>query len=1062
MSIYLANHHVSAWSDEHTLLEARKLLNNGAVQQLETEEDQVRATVLAGGRSVRTRFRVLPDGSVLSDCPCPQSQFAGTVCVHVLSAGLALAARTEDTRKERARRIEERREREERTGRSTAPLSGRREAPAGSSPTAQILLRLPPDWEQKLENGSLLVSCRILVEGQRIHPDRIKPGRPLSFSQQDFQLLYILEDLASCRSCPAEVPIRSPEDFSDLLYARIGGCLLQADSQAPLHISDTPALSALQLVCDPNGTNHFLLQHASLPEGHVLLSNPRTAWLLHNDTCHLLDPVLPIDWQEAYRQPVPIPPQNILSFLRHTLPLLEQQFPVENETGITANPRIVPGTPRWVVMIQGDLDALSVCLMAQYENARFLVTGERPSPDDAVPTLDDPTCFLARDHEAETEALHRFQARLGPIRPDTGCVELSGQQAMLSLVTQSLPAFLTEGWTIVDKSPFADFCRNGHWVETEVEILPYAGDVYRLEIRYRDDTGQPVATELVEAALSEGRTLITSGRKPLILDTDALRTLQAALAECTVYRNSIAYISLIHAGFIQSLARQSHRVSLLAPDDWSRHVEQLCQRNELPAMQIAPSLQDQLRGYQKEGIRWLGFLDESGYAGILADEMGLGKTVQALAWLEHRKALATKTAPAIVICPTSLLQNWAREIQRFVPSMTYAIMAGPDRHLLWDNLAQIDIVIASYALLRRDIEKYAKLHFSAAILDEAQHIKNRSTQNALAAKRLRADRRLVLTGTPIENSVTDLWSIMDFLMPGYLGSHNSFRIRFEQPVQSASVNSHKALEHLRGKLSPFMLRRLKSEVAAEMPPKVTRVAATAMNGPQRRLYQRLLSQYYEQITSIVDENGFERSRFSVFSALLRLRQCCCHPALLRNIAGSADIPSAKMELFFELLDEAMDGGHRVLVFSQFVQMLHILREALRQKGIRYAYLDGSTRNRMEQVDTFNNTPDIPVFLVSLKAGGSGLNLTGANVVIHYDPWWNPAVEEQATDRTHRIGQTQTVYSIKLITENSIEQKVIDLQHRKRTIINAAMGSSGGFAQHITWDDIQELLKPDGH
>jgi SNF2 family DNA or RNA helicase len=262
------------------------------------------------------------------------------------------------------------------------------------------------------------------------------------------------------------------------------------------------------------------------------------------------------------------------------------------------------------------------------------------------------------------------------------------------------------------------------------------------------------------------------------------------------------------------------------------------------------------------------------------------------------------------------------------------------------------------------------------------------------------------------------------------------------------------------KMSPFMLRRLKAEVAAELPDKVTQIAGCPMLPAQRRLYNRLLAQYHDSLSEIVDEQGFEKARFSVFSALLRLRQCCCHPALLKGVGGTTDAESGKMDLFFQLLDEAMDGGHRVLVFSQFVQMLHILRDALKKRGIAFAYLDGSTRDRMAQVDAFNNNANIPVFLVSLKAGGSGLNLTGANVVIHYDPWWNPAIEDQATDRTHRIGQSKTVYSIKLITENSIEQKVIALQQRKRTLINATFGSATSAERALSWEDVRDLLRPD--
>ncbi len=1058
MSIYLAKHHVSAWSDARTFQEAQALQQQAAVQDIQMEGDRVRATVHCGGRWVRTRFRVLEDGSVLSDCPCPQGQLTGTVCLHVVAAGLVVAARTEDTRRERQQRIKKRREHESRRP-PASPLSGRRETAPNTPPDASVFLRLPAQWEQDLEDGTLHITCRIVVGGKRLHPARIKPGRPLPFSPQNLELLYILEDLAGCRSCPPEILIPDITAFGDLLYACIGRDIAVLDAPEPLHVSDVPALSALQLVPAPQQDRTFLLRHISLPEGKIYTCSPHATWLRHQHTFHLLEPVLPMAWQKAYHGPVSIPPQKILSFLRHTLPALEEQFPLENETNLSPTPQILPGTPEWLILIQGDMNHISIRLTAQYDGIGFPVTHQPPSPDQAVPTRTNPAVFLARNPLAEQAALESFEDVFGPVLPDAGSINITGQQVILTCMTETVPSLSQQDWTIVDNSPFADICKKGHWIEAHILILPYEQSLFRIELAYRDDTGQSVPTELVENALRDGKTILTHGSKLLLLDAHAIRSLQASLAECTQYRNATAYIELIHAGFIQALAQQSHRVSLEAPPRWMQHVEKLCAYRGLPDIYLTPHLQHLLRGYQKHGIQWLSFLDQCGYAGVLADEMGLGKTVQALAWLEHRKQASPSTAPSIVVCPTSLLHNWAREIKRFTPHLSHCVVAGPQRHTLWHKIPSYDIIITSYALLRRDTDHYAQLSFSAAILDEAQHIKNRSTQNALAAKRLKAERRLVLTGTPIENSVSDLWSIMDFLMPGYLGSHNSFRIRFEQPVQAGNMQSQKALGLLRAKLSPFMLRRLKSEVAAEMPSKVTRVATVEMVGAQRKLYQRLLHQYYERISSLVDENGFEKARFSVFSALLRLRQCCCHPALLRHLPDTANMNSAKLELFFELLHEAMDGGHRVLVFSQFVQMLHILREALRKRDIRFAYLDGSTRNRMEQVDAFNNNPDVPVFLVSLKAGGSGLNLTGANVVIHYDPWWNPAVEEQATDRTHRIGQTQTVYSIKLVTEDSIEEKVIHLQHRKRRIINAAMGATGGFAQQITWQDIQELLQP---
>ena len=1059
MSVYLAHHHVREWADSKTLESALALQHKHAVNQLTIEGNLVRAAVRSAGHQTYTRFQVLDDGSVLSDCPCPQSQFSGTVCVHVVAAGLVLAAQTEDTRKERGLRIAARRKHE--AGRPSAsniaPLSGRTCSQEAEHVNAHIRLRVPETWRSDLDRNQLILQCKIEIDGKRMHPERIKPGRQITFTTADLELLYVLEDIAGSSNCPSAITCTRAQ-FSDLLHALAGKNIAVLNQPAPLHVSDTHALSALQLLFDDTPPGYLILQHTAVPQGEAFLILPRHAWLLHENTFYPLESVLPREWSEAYHTPLRIPPHRILGFLRKTLPALEASFPVENETGIPVHPAITMGDPSFAVQLQGGLDYINITLLANYAGSHFCVDGQPPSRDDAVPAPRNPRQFIARNPTAERNAFQIFRDIIGLPIEDAAC-HVSGQQAMLAVMTESIPKMQAQDWQIIKDSAFALACDQGNWIETELHILPYTPDHYRMELRYRDEIGNPVSSEAVEAALSLGQTMITTHGQSFILDTHNLRSLQAALAECTEYRETIACITRIHAGFIAALAANHTRLHVFAPPEWMHHAQQLRDRDHLPNITFSAQLDKQLRGYQKEGIRWLYFLDQNGYAGILADEMGLGKTVEALAWLAQRKRESAIQRTAMVVCPTSLLVNWGREIERFVPDLSYCIISGAERHQLWHSLEKYDIIITSYALLRRDTDHYANITFSAVILDEAQHIKNRTTQNAVAAKRLRADTRLVLTGTPIENSVTDLWSIMDFLMPGYLGSHNSFRIRFEQPVQHATINSGKALEHLRCKLTPFMLRRLKSEVAAEMPPKVTRIASTPMHAPQQRLYQRLLASYYEQITSLVDAQGFERSRFSVFSALLRLRQCCCHPALLRQIKGTNEMASAKMDLFFELLDEAMDGGHRVLVFSQFVQMLYILRQSLADRNIPFAYLDGATRNRMEQVDKFNNNPDIPVFLVSLKAGGSGLNLTGANVVIHYDPWWNPAVEDQATDRTHRIGQTQTVYSIKLVMENSIEQKVIELQERKRQIINAAMGTSGGFAQHLTWEDVRELFQP---
>ncbi len=423
------------------------------------------------------------------------------------------------------------------------------------------------------------------------------------------------------------------------------------------------------------------------------------------------------------------------------------------------------------------------------------------------------------------------------------------------------------------------------------------------------------------------------------------------------------------------------------------------------------------------------------------------------------------------------------EAAKFTPRLKVLALHGPGRHKLFEGIASADLVVTSYALIRRDWERYAGLEFDTVVLDEAQHIKNRQTQNAQAVKALRSRHRLVLTGTPLENSVLDLWSIFDFLMPGYLGGAKDFKERYEVPI--TREKNAEAQARLSRRLRPFILRRLKREVAADLPAKIEQVTFCEMNDEQRAVYQQVMEFSRKEVLGAVGEQGLAKSRMVIFNALLRLRQVCCDLRLLKKpeaepanrsrtcegaaiSTGAEQQPphsgghtaersddSGKVEAFDELLQEALDGGHRVLVFSQFVSMLTLLKERLAEQQIEFCYLDGSTTNRGEVVEKFQKG-GAPVFLISLKAGGVGLNLTAADTVVHFDPWWNPAVEDQATDRAHRIGQTRVVTSYKLITRGTVEEKILTLQQRKRDIIKATLGEEE-FTSALSWDEIQELF-----
>ena len=487
---------------------------------------------------------------------------------------------------------------------------------------------------------------------------------------------------------------------------------------------------------------------------------------------------------------------------------------------------------------------------------------------------------------------------------------------------------------------------------------------------------------------------------------------------------------------------------------WDNLRSKLRSFTEIKQIDLPKGLNASLRTYQAQGLSYLNFLYEYGFGGILADEMGLGKTVQTLAFLQYLLEKGRK-GPNLVVVPTSVLPNWEREAAKFVPDMKCLIIYGAKRESLFSQIKDSDLVVTTYALLRRDMEELEKFEFNTLILDEAQNIKNPNTITARSVRKIKSKMRLCLSGTPIENNLFELWSLFEFLMPGFLGSQHAFQRGVGKPIKDGDVET---LEYLRGRVKPFILRRSKSEVAKDLPPKVETVQYCALVEEQSELYAALARKLRDQVLADVDERGMAKSQMSILDALLKLRQICCHPRLLKlDMPGfSTNLPSGKFDAFKDMVTDIVEEGHKVLVFSQFVQMLHIIRSWLSISDIPFTYLDGSSKDRFEQVDRFNNDPNIPIFLISLKAGGTGINLTSADYVIHYDPWWNPAVESQATDRTHRIGQTRQVFSYKLICQNTVEEKILKLQEMKRGVAEAIIPGHESF-KNLTREDLEMLF-----
>jgi SNF2 family DNA or RNA helicase len=505
------------------------------------------------------------------------------------------------------------------------------------------------------------------------------------------------------------------------------------------------------------------------------------------------------------------------------------------------------------------------------------------------------------------------------------------------------------------------------------------------------------------------------------------------------------------------------RVIISADRSFENLSRRLKNFSQIETIRAAKNFRGKLRSYQTDGTSWMNFLHRYELGGILADEMGLGKTVQTLAFLqflkEGRSALRELKEPALIVAPTSVIVNWMYEAERFTPGLKTLLLHGHKRRELFHLIPEHDIIITSYALLRIDKPTLQEMRFSYVVLDEAQNIKNPTAATTRAAKALNARHRLALTGTPTENRPLELWSIFDFLMPGYLGSAEFFRNHLEKPILEGTDGGERSAELLSKKTSPFILRRLKHQVEKDLPPKTETELHVPMTPQQMEIYRQIIEEVRPQVFEAVEQRGIKGAGVSILAALLRLRQVCNHPHSIPELQSVDGLDSGKFELFKEVVAEAISSGRKILIFSQFREMLRLIQEFLEEHETPFLYLDGRTKNRQDLVDRFNEDESVRAFVISLKAGGTGLNLTAADTVIIYDPWWNPAVESQAVDRAHRIGQKKSVTVYRLVTEDSIEQKIMQLKLKKKRITESLIQEEASASPlNLTKTELEELFQ----
>ena len=476
---------------------------------------------------------------------------------------------------------------------------------------------------------------------------------------------------------------------------------------------------------------------------------------------------------------------------------------------------------------------------------------------------------------------------------------------------------------------------------------------------------------------------------------------------------------------------------------------------DIAVCQVPDTFKGTLRPYQQQGVDWLQHLRRHGLGGLLADDMGLGKTAQTIAHIMVERAAGRLTHPVLVVVPTSLIANWTAELQRFAPELHLIVLHGLDRHRRRDRMRGIDIVVTTYSVLTRDIAVMKTLDWSMVVLDEAQAIKTPDAKATKAVSMLHTEHRICLSGTPIENNLEELWSQFNFLMPGLLGDRKGFTKKFRTPIEKKGDAAKRA--DLVRRIRPFILRRMKSEVATELPPKHTILRRITLPAEQRELYETIRVTLHETVHEQILERSLAQSRIIVLDALLKLRQVCCDPRLVKLQAAAEVTASAKLDDLMEMLGELLPEGRRVLLFSQFTSMLDLIKPRLDTAGIGFVELRGDTRDRAAPVAKFESGA-VPLFLISLKAGGRGLNLTSADTVIHYDPWWNPAVEDQASDRAHRIGQKKSVFVYKMIAADTVEERILALQQRKAELAGIAFDDAAVMGT-MNEDDIEFLFAP---
>jgi non-specific serine/threonine protein kinase len=781
----------------------------------------------------------------------------------------------------------------------------------------------------------------------------------------------------------------------------------------------------------------------------VMTTNP--TWVLMDNTIAQIENSRALDILSVF--PVEIPNGQVDLFREQYFPLIAQALPIKSDLVKYQDIHAAP-IPRLYLHDDNKEKVLRASLQFGYGDYNSPLAKDEPYALASVPD----TWELVRIHrqpEREeyfyqllTDPIYRLK-RAGSPHPH-GTLELRARAHPYDFLMHSIPALLKAGFEIYGEENLKAGRINRNAATLRVQI---SSGIDWFDLKTVVEFGdQQVNFHDIRKALKRKENYIKLADGSIgQIPQEWLEKYKHlwGLAEETAdgFR-----VSDLHLSLLDSLLEED--ASIQTPADLIQRRERFRHFERIAPQPLPKGFTGELRPYQKHGYDWLHFLREYKFGGILADDMGLGKTVQVLTYLQslQEQAQAKKEA-ALLVVPKSLIANWQRESEKFTPSLKFLEYMGNFRNKDVSIFNDYDVVITTYGTMLRDIEILHKYKFHHIILDESQAIKNPLAKSAKAARLLNAEHRIVMTGTPVENNTFELWSQFAFLNPGLLGSMDYFKSQFANPIESAG--DEKAAELLRKLVYPFILRRTKEQVALELPPRTERIVYTDMDTAQKKLYTQTRERYRAELLGLIESEGMNNARFKVLEGLLRLRQIAIHPALVdKKYKGEAP----KFEILLETLETLQAENHKALIFSQFVETLKLVKKELDARKIKYIYLDGQTQKRQTKVDEFQNDPKIPFFLISLKAGGVGLNLTAADYVIHLDPWWNPAVEMQASDRAHRIGQTRPVFVYKIIARGTVEEKILELQEKKRALVKNIIATEASFFKSLTQDDVKGLFE----